>query len=233
MDGLLAAAHGTPEAAFGSKSDPLEEAICIILSFQTDLARLRSTWSSLRAPLPSLDLLERATARDVARILRPGVLHRQMAKTIRCLLAEVCRVAGAHSLDLLRSISDEQAERLLVQFPGLSWKAARCVILYSLGRDVLPVDSNTFRILKRTSVLSRSTVYRRRALRDAIQNAVPARRRRTLHVNFVVHGQRTCLPRGPRCDLCLLGDDCPRVGFSPMASRRVRERSVRGGRSVQ
>lgn len=221
IDAVLDAAYGTPEAELGNKPDPLDEAIYIILSFQTDLARFSSTWSRLRTAYPSWDALEHAAARDVARILRDGGLHRQKTRTIRRLLAEVRRVAGEHSLDLLRALNDEDAERLLTRLPGLSWKAARCVLLYSLDREVLPIDSNTFRILKRTGVLSRRAVYRRRSLHDAIQAAVPAPRRRALHVNLVVHGQRTCLPRAPECACCPLNADCPKVGLRVTAGRHV------------
>src|SRR5437870_13090029 len=82
IETALKTAYGTPEAALGNKPDPLDEAIYIILSFQTDLARFRSTWSRLRAAYPSWDAVERAPALDVARILRDGGLHRQKARTI-------------------------------------------------------------------------------------------------------------------------------------------------------
>jgi endonuclease III len=221
IDAVLEAAYGTPEAELGNKADPLDEAIYIILSFQTDLARFSLTWSRLRAAYPSWDALERATVRDAARILRGGGLHRQKARMIHRLLGEVRKVAGGHSLDLLRAMSDEQAERLLTRLPGLSWKAARCVLLYSLRRDVLPIDSNAFRILKRTGVVSRRAVYRRRTLHDAIQAAVPAHRRRALHVNLVVHGRRTCVPRSPKCSSCPLIADCPRIGLAAGALGHV------------
>jgi endonuclease III len=219
VDAALEAAYGTPEAELGNKFDPLDEAIYIILSFQTELARFSATWSRLRAAYPSWEELERAAERDVSQILRDGGLHRQKTRTIRRLLAEVRQVAGELSLDFLRAMKDEEAERLLTRLPGLSWKAARCVLLYSLGRDVLPVDSNTFRILKRTGVLSRRAVYRRRTLHDAIQVAVPVGRRRALHVNLVVHGQRTCLPRTPKCSCCPLSTSCPRIGLSAGARK--------------
>lgn len=219
IDAVLQTSYGAPEADLDNKPDPLDEAIYIILSFQTDLARFTSTWSRLRATYPSWEALERAGSREIAETLRDGGLHKQKTRTIRRLLAEVRKVAGgALSLDLLRSLSDEDAEKLLTHLPGLSWKAARCVLLYSLRRDVLPIDSNTFRILKRTGVLSRRAVYRRRSLHDAVQEAVPAHRRRALHVNLVVHGQRTCLPRQPQCGCCRLVTDCPKIGL-PAAAR--------------
>ncbi len=218
IDAVLQAAYGTPEEELGNKDDPLEEAVYIILSFQTDLKRCRSTWSSLRAAYPTWVQLKRATPREIARVLHEGGLQKQKARTIRRLLAEVELVAGQLSLDMLQTMSDEEAERVLTRLPGLSWKAARCVLLYSLQREVLPVDGNTFRILKRTGVLSRRAVYRRRTLHDAVQNAVPADRRRALHVNLVVHGQRTCLPRAPQCPRCPLLTACPRIGLPVGAS---------------
>lgn len=213
LDRLLETAYGTPEAVLGNKDDPLDEAIYIILSFQTDLRRFSSTWSALRAAYPTWDGVERAPAREIARVLRGGGLHRQKARTIRQLLLAVRRFAGELSLDILRGMNDADAERFLTRLPGLSWKAARCVLLYSLRRDVLPVDGNTFRILKRSGVLTTRAVYRRRSLHDALQAGVPAARRRSLHVNLVVHGQRTCLPRSPRCPECPLLALCPRLGL--------------------
>jgi endonuclease III len=213
IDRILEATYGTPESDLGNKDDPLDEAIYIILSFQTDLARFSLTWSRLRDAYPSWDTVERAPTRRIAAVLREGGLQRQKARSIQRLLAEVRRVAGELSLDMLRTMSDCDAERLLRLLPGLSWKAARCILLYSLRRDMFPVDGNTFRILRRTGILSTGAVYRRRTLHDALQAAVPAPRRRALHVNLVVHGQRTCLPRIPQCPRCPLLTMCPRVGL--------------------
>jgi endonuclease III len=107
IDALLDAAYGAPEAELGNKPDPLDEAIYIILSFQTDLARFKSTWSSLRSTYPSWDAVERASIREIARVLRDGGLHRQKARTIHRLLAEVRETAGVLSLDLLRAMNHE------------------------------------------------------------------------------------------------------------------------------
>jgi endonuclease III len=221
IDEVLDAAYGAPEKELGNKSDPLDEAIYIILSFQTDLARFKSTWSKLRRSYPTWDALERAPTPKLAAVLREGGLHRQKARTIHRLLSEVRHVTGTLSLDVLHSMSDCDAERLLTYLPGISWKAARCVLLYCLERQTFPVDGNTFRILKRTGVLSSRAVYRRRRLHDALQEAVPATRRRALHVNLVVHGQRTCLPRSPRCAGCSLVTMCPRIGLRSRSMKQA------------
>lgn len=213
LDRLLDETYGAPEALLGNQSDPLDEAVYIILSFQTDLPRFAETWRALRSAFPRWEDAESASVARIADALKIGGLHYQKAKAIKRLLQAVRRETGELSLHWLRELSDADAERVLTRLPGLSWKGARCVLLYSLGRKVFPVDSNTFRILQRAGIIPQASVYRRRALHDCLQAAVPPSRRRAFHVNLVVHGQRTCLPQNPRCLDCCLLSVCPRRGL--------------------
>jgi endonuclease III len=211
---LLQRSYGAPENDLGNKADPLDEALYITLTLQTDLPRAALMWSRLKTAFPSWDALAAARVERIASVLREGGLHRQKAKTIKRLLARVKKFAGELSLERLHQLSDAEAEHFLVSLPGFSWKTARCVLLYSLGRDTFPVDSNTFRILKRMGVLPPSAVYRRRSLHDALQNAVPKAERRAFHVNLVVHGQRVCLPQTPRCGECSVRRCCAKRGVA-------------------
>jgi endonuclease-3 len=212
LDRLLDQAYGAPENLLGNKTDPLEEAIYIILSFQTDLARFKETWQRLRSKFPHLSDVEQATLDDISATLRSGGLHRQKAAAIKRLLRAVRRQFGELSLDALRHMADAEAERTLTRLPGMSWKGARCVLLYSLDREVFPIDGNSFRILQRAGVIPLSAVYRRLSLHDGIQEAVDPRLRRRFHVNLVVHGQEVCLPQRPRCEACPAASMCPRRG---------------------
>jgi endonuclease III len=221
IDRLLAAAYGTPEHKLGNRRNPLDEAVYIILSFQTNLDRFKSSWLRLRAAYPSWARLENAPASAISTVLREGGLHRQKSRTIKQLLRAVRELTGGLTLNSLRKMTDADAERVLTRLPGLSWKAARCILLYSLDREVFPVDGNTVRILKRCGVLSPHAVYRRRAVHDSLQSAVQPSRRRALHVNLVVHGQRICLPRGPVCSQCPIRAACPRVGLPAATERAV------------
>ncbi len=219
IDCCLDAAYGTPEQELGNQADPLDEAVYIILSFQTDLPRLQATWKDLRAVYPTWRRLQRASLPAVASAIRAGGLQEQKASRIRSLLSAVEEQTGSLSLACLHDMNDSKAERVLTRLPGLSWKGARCVMLYSLGRPSFPVDGNTFRILKRTGVIAETAVYRRRELHDSLQRLIPAPRRRPLHVNLVVHGQKTCVPGVPYCPDCPLYKFCPRVGLPPEVPR--------------
>lgn len=232
IDRILENTYKTPESSLGNKSIPLDEAIYIILSFQTDLPRAAVMWSRLRAAYPTWDQLERARITSIAAVLREGGLHRQKARVIKRLLSRIRRVAGNLSLDLLHRMDTDKAERFLTQLPGLSWKGARCILVYSLNRTVLPVDGNTFRILKRAGVIASSALYRRKSLHDALQLAVEPHRRRSLHVNLVVHGQRICLPRKPKCQLCPINQICPAGLVSLKAGASVAARPRDGTQST-
>jgi endonuclease III len=208
LDRRLRRAHGTPERRLGNLRDPLAECVFIILSFQTDVPRARMIWRALRRNFPTWELLLRARESKVAAVLRPGGLHRQKARAIRSLLRQVQRETGRLSLAHLHHLSDHEAERVLLGLHGLSWKGARCVMMYSLDRDVFPVDVNIFRIFKRMGFLSPRAVYRRRSLHDALQDSVSAESRRSLHINLVIHGQDVCLPARPRCSSCAVASMC-------------------------
>ena len=216
LDYLLDTAYGAPEAVLGNHPNALDEAVYIILSFQTNLPRFQDTWQALRSAFPRWEDADRASIDEIAGVLRAGGLHRQKAKTIKRLLRAVSDGFGKSSLAALGEMGDADAERVLTRLPGLSWKGARCVLLYSLQRQVFPVDGNTFRILRRVGVIPKSAVYRRRSLHDALQAAVPADRRRPFHVNLVVHGQRTCLPATPRCGTCPALGACQRRGLAAL-----------------
>lgn len=229
LERLLTAAYGAPEGDLQNKRDPLEEAVYIILSFQTDLDRCQRVWARLRRTFPSWSHVVKASKRQVARVLREGGLQEQKASTIRGLLRAVKNRMGEYSLDALRTMDDAGAERILTSLPGLSWKGARCVLLYSLDRDVFPVDGNTFRVLKRVGVVSGDSVYRRKSLHDGLQQVVPPSRRRAFHVNLVVHGQRTCLPRRPQCERCAANLVCSMRGTVPGTRLRVRREQRESG----
>jgi endonuclease-3 len=212
IDRRLEAAYHSPESELGNQTDPLDECVYIVLSFQTDVARLKASWASLRHTFPSWHAVRRAPVSAIAKAIQESGLQTQKAQRIKALLRAVEREVGTLALDSICSMTEHAAEKFLLNLPGLSWKGARCVQLYSLGHERFPVDGNTFRIMQRAGVLPTTSVYRRKSVHDDLERAVSAARRRALHVNLVVHGQKTCTPLAPNCSACPINDLCPRVG---------------------
>jgi endonuclease-3 len=218
LEGVLHETYGAPEHLLGNHLDPLDEAVYIVLSFQTDLPRLKKTWQHLRSLFPRWIDVAEAPLTEVSAALRVAGLHRQKAKAIKLMLEAVRRQFGSLSLAALRAMSDYEAERILTRLPGLSWKGARCVLLYSLDRKVLPIDVNTYRILQRTGVIPGSAIYRRLSFHDGIQAAIDPPLRRRFHVNLVIHGREVCLPQRPHCGKCAVSNMCARRGLPALKS---------------
>lgn len=206
MSERLARHHGTPD--LGNKRDPLDEAVFIQLTFQNTIERAQRVWRELVSTYATWEDVMRAPAHEVAHALRPGGLHRQRAANLKKLLASVHERFGCLSLSSLRGMATHDAESVLCSLPGMDIKATRCVLLYALDRAVFPVDSNAYRVLRRYGVIHPAARYRRKNLHNVLQELVPMAHRRRFHVNLLIHGQRTCLPRLPRCAECPLRASC-------------------------
>lgn len=221
----LERAYGTPD--LGNLTEPLDEAIFIVLTYQSDVARSRLVWTALKARFPTWTHLLGASERDLERVLKPNGLHRSRARLVRLLLGAVQARFGVLSLDELFQLSDQEAEKVLRELPGIGIKGARCVLLYALRRSAFPVDSNVFRFMKRYGILRMVAGYRQPVTHDALQQIIPKPLRHGLHVNLVVHGQRVCRPQRPRCRTCFLRRSCETGQSLERVAKRADERQPR------
>lgn len=192
----------------GNKRNPLDELIFIQLSVRTRETAYLGTYPALRK------LVGRAWARllvlpdaEVLRVLEPGGMARVKLDRLRGQLARIRARFGRVTLAPLRTMEDGEIEAFLRSLPGVGPKVSRCVMLYSLDRDVFPVDSNCHRVLDRLGFLPAGVHVK--AGHDFLQALVPDGIRRSLHVNLIYHGRDRCIPGPPRCETCPLLDLCP------------------------
>lgn len=191
----------------GNLEDPLDELIYIVLSTRTRELVFQRTFKALKKRFPTWDQVARSRLRTVERLLRPAGLSRKKASWLRDLLREIGGREGKISLERLSSMATAEAEAYLTSLPGIGLKTARCVLMYSLHRQVLPVDVNVRRLLERLEVIPPGVHYY--DVHDLAQGAVFPELRSDLHIYAVIHGRSTCLPRSPRCGQCVLTDVCP------------------------
>jgi endonuclease III len=205
---LLSERYGNP--AHGNKSNPLRELLFIICSVQTNEALYRSTYASLISAFPTFGQLAAATEDEIAAAISRGGLSRQKARTIRAILTRLKSDFGAPTLSPLRAMSDADCEEYLESLPGVGRKTARCVMMYSLGRDVFPVDSNCWRVCRRLGWVRPTRPDKSCAPRDMdrLQAGIPPQLRFDLHVNLVSHGRACCLPSIPLCETCSIRAFC-------------------------
>lgn len=195
-------------ASLGNKEEPLDELIYIQLSIRTREGTYSDIYSSLRDRVGGRwENLLSLPAEEIVGTLRSGGMAEVKLARLRAQIERIRDTFGRVTLDPLRELSDDDAEAFLTGLPGVGPKAARCILLYSLRRDVFPVDSHCRRVLGRLAFLPPG-VDRKQA-DDFLQDLVPASMRHTLHVNLVHHGRSICLPVTPRCGQCTLLDLCP------------------------
>lgn len=119
---------------------------------------------------------------------------------------------GRPTLTPLKKMSDEECERFLTGLPGIGKKAARCVMLYSLDRQVFPVDAHCWRISGRLGWINdkQNDTNITDSAMDHLQYIIPPALRFSLHVNMVSHGRKICSARAPRCRECVIAAFCQR-----------------------
>lgn len=206
--GALSACYS--DHSHGNKLNPLRELIFIVCSLQTNEALYRSTYTSLKAAFPSFQQLASASEESIAAAIAHGGLSRQKARTIKAILAKLEVDFGNPTLSPLNHMSDKDCEEYLESLPGIGRKTARCVMMYSLRRDVFPVDSNCWRICRRIGWVRPTRPDKSCSPHDMdrVQAGIPPTLRFNLHVNFVSLGRSICVPSGPLCEACCISAAC-------------------------
>ena len=201
--------------------NPLDELLFIICSTKTGEASYRSTYRSLKETFPTHYQIAEAPAEYIARPIVSGGLSNQKAKAIRDLLDIIVAEFGEPSLKSLHKVSDEDAEAFLWSLPGVGKKVARCVLMYSLGRQVFPVDTHCWRIARRLGWVRATQKDKHCAPRDMdrLQSKIPPELRYSLHVNMISLGREICTPSSPRCDECPISALCPKIGVHRMKEK--------------
>jgi endonuclease III len=195
-------AEGAGSLPLGNKPDPLDELIFIILTTMTQYGPM-TVFDALKRRFPSWDgLVRRGAEANLREVIAVCGLVNQKAPQI-ILIAEKLKVDfGSVTLAPLHAMPDADAEAYLLSLPRVGKKVARCVMMYSLQRDVLPVDAHVLRVGKRVGLLPDGISWAK--AHDVIHDVVPPEARFDLHVGLVQHGREVCTFRNPKCGDCVL-----------------------------
>ena len=200
------------ERAYGPRpwktwGPPLEELVATILSQNTTGRNANAALRGLRRALPRWDAVADAPLGRLASAIRPAGLHRQKAKHIRAAIRAIRRDRGRTSLAFLRRWPTQRIREYLGALPGVGPKTAACVLLFSLRRPVLPVDTHVHRVSRRLGLLGPRTTAEQ--AHEVLGALVPGRLVYAFHVLLIEHGRRTCRARRPACGVCALARVCP------------------------
>lgn len=200
----LERAYGVPENK--RRSDPLDMLIQIVLSQATSDANSHRTFAALKKRFPTWEGALRARASTIAETIRLGGLANQKAAVIKSLLRQIKDERGALDLDFLHGLLPEEAVDYLSQFRGIGPKTIACTLLFACRKEVFPLDTHIFRVLRRVGLIpQKCTDARAHEIMNAI---VPAGKFYSFHVNLIRHGRTLCRPRDPLCERCPIVEYC-------------------------
>jgi len=192
---------------------PLDELVFTVLSQNTADVNTERSFAALKARFPDWASARDADVAQIEAAIALGGLAHTKAPRIKKILEALSAHSGAPDLGVLDGLSDAEAQAYLTGLPGVGPKTAACVLLFSLGRPLMPVDTHVHRVARRLGIIDASvTAEQAHPLLTEMAGPGDAAQIYAVHVGFVRHGRRICHARRPACGECPLAAMCPSAG---------------------
>ncbi len=197
-----------PLTPWRATHDPLTELVLTLLSQNTSDTNSGRAFQQLLRRYPDWDAVLAAPVAELEETIRPGGLARTKAPRMQALLAQLReQLGGDWDASRLADMPIDEAKRWLTALPGVGPKTAACVLLFSLGRPALPVDTHVHRVAQRLGLIGAKVAAV--PAHDLLEAQMPPERYYAFHVTLIRHGRRVCHKQRPRCSDCVLVDRCP------------------------
>jgi endonuclease III len=201
---LLRRTYGTPR--HGNPDDPLDDLIFVILSQMTTGPSYERVFGRLKRIRGGWRRVARMREPTLRALIADAGLSRQKAPRLLAILRRLNGDFGSPTLRSLEGLSDRAAEAYLTSLPGVGPKTAKCVLMYTLGRHALPVDTHLDRLAARIGLVDSGLTRARR--HAELERTVAPPDRYALHVGALAHGRAVCRSLRPRCGACVLAELC-------------------------
>lgn len=202
---LLSTKYSTPRRR--RKLDPVSELVQTILSQNTSDTNSWRAFESLQAAFDNWEAVSVASVGEISATIKSGGMNEIKARYIKQVLDEIKKQRGELDLNFLREPALEDAREWLKRLPGVGTKTANCVLLFSLGKPALPVDTHVLRVAKRLGLVALSASADKATM--LLEGMIKPERVYQFHVLLIEHGRRTCKAQRPRCIECTLAEICP------------------------
>jgi len=186
---------------------PIDELVMTILSQHTSDVNTARAFASLCASFPDWDAAINASDTEIADAIRSGGLAALKAPRIRQALIDIREQSESFDLSFLADLPVVDARAWLTSLHGVGPKTASCVLLFSLDRPAMPVDTHVHRVSLRLGLIPALTSAER--AHELLEAIVPDDDTYAAHLLLIQHGRKTCVARRPRCSACVLVQCCP------------------------
>jgi endonuclease-3 len=179
---------------------PLQLLIATILSAQCTDARVNMVTPALFAHYPDAAAFAAADPATLEGEVRSTGFYRNKARAIRECCADIVTLHGGEVPRTLEA---------LTALRGVGRKTANVVLGNAFGIPGLVVDTHVSRLAHRLALTRESDAVK---IEFALMPIVPRERWTVFSHWLILHGRRVCNARKPRCSVCTLAADCPRLG---------------------
>jgi len=200
--------------------DPVATLVSTILSQNTNDVNRDRAFERLRARFPTWEAVRDAPLPELIEAIRPAGLAPTKGPRIQEALRRITEERGEISLDFLAGMEVEEARRWLLSLPGVGPKTAAIVLCFALGKPAFPVDTHVHRVARRLGLIPERTS--REKAHELLEAIVPPEIYYPFHLNLIAHGRAVCHARAPRCEDCVLREEC---AYGRRVSNVVRQTS--------
>ncbi|PJA27875.1 MAG: Fe-S cluster assembly protein HesB [candidate division Zixibacteria bacterium CG_4_9_14_3_um_filter_46_8] len=197
---------------FGNKvlkphNDPVGELVRTILSQNTSDTNRDKAYNRLRKRFPNWEQIPKANTSSIMAAIEPGGLSAIKAPRIKKIMQEISHSCNGIDLSHLKKMPSTESLAYLMAFNGVGYKTAACVLLFSFGIKVFPVDTHIYRVAQRMGLIPKNC-GRDKAF-EILNQTIPKRLHYRLHLNIIELGRMICRPKKPTCGECVLSSLCP------------------------
>lgn len=185
--------------------NPIDALIATILSQNTNDKNSYQAYQNLKKKYKSWNELANAKRIKIEKVIRVAGLGKQKSAAIKNFLVTLKKNNGSLTLQHIKKMPDEEILNELTLIKGIGVKTASCVLLFSLDRNVCPVDTHVHRTLNRIGVVKISTPDKTFKL---IKYNLPQNIAHQFHTNLIKLGREICKPAKPLCSICPLLKIC-------------------------
>ncbi len=188
------------------RGNSFKSLIRTVLSQNTNWRNEEAAYRRLAAIGITPQALSAARLSEIVEAIRPAGMYNQRSRVIQLIAEDVIRRFNG---DLAAVVSKpyEEARETLMSLPGVGEKTADVVLLFSVGKNVLPIDRHIVRISKRLDIVPSNAKYD--DIRYVLEKSVKPKNYLDAHITLIQFGRDTCRALNPKCPQCILEDICP------------------------
>jgi len=205
---LLAYQYGTPHPdPITTHQNPLHHLIEVIIAQNTSRVNRNKALTTLNQRFPDPALIAEASLIDVIDAIYVAGLANIKAPRLQALVVAALEATdGTADLSFLYDLPTDEALQFLSKLPGIGALSASLVLLFTIGRPVLPVNTGLHRIAQRVGMIPPKVGPERSQW--LLQAALPSEAYYPFHLNMVRHARETCHAARPACESCCLAPIC-------------------------